>query len=175
VTPSSNIAAAPRARRLRFSVSAAFLLSAVLLAGSGGSLVSPPVALALPPPSVTPFQPNVKWGGRTVAVDVSPANSAQAIAASESGGLFRTSDSGATWTHIDSLLPFRMSDVQYDPGNAQIVIASAWGDSRVVNGGGIWRSTDGGDLAEAADGQPHRCILQLALQHVGDRVRRRNE
>src|SRR5713226_5705572 len=26
-----------------------------------------------PPSSVSPFQPNVKWGGRTVAVDVSPA------------------------------------------------------------------------------------------------------
>ena len=144
--PSANVAAASRARRLRFSLGAAFLFSAVLLAGSGGSLVSPPVALALPPPSVTSFQPNVTWGGRTVAVDVSPANSAQAIAASESGGLFKSTNSGATWTHIDTLLPFRMSDVQYDPGNAQIVIASAWGDSRVVNGGGIWRSTDGGTI-----------------------------
>jgi hypothetical protein len=93
---------------------------------------------------VIPFQPNVKWGGRTVAVDVSPTNSADAIAASESGGLFKTTDSGATWTHIDTFQPFRMSDVQYDPDNAQIVIASAWADSRVVSGGGIWRSTDGG-------------------------------
>src|SRR5712692_586347 len=60
------------------------------------------------PPSVTPFQPEIPWGGRTVAVDVSPANAAVAIAASDSGGLFQTTDSGATWSHIDSLQPFRM-------------------------------------------------------------------
>jgi hypothetical protein len=58
------------------------------------------------PPSVTPFQPNIKWGGRTVAIDVNPANTAIAVAASESGGLFLTTDSGATWSHIDSLPPF---------------------------------------------------------------------
>lgn len=101
-------------------------------------------ASAIPPPSAVPFQPNIKWGGRTVAVDVSPATTAVAIAASESGGLFRTANSGATWSHIDSLLPFRMSDVKFDPDDAQLVLASAWGDSRTTNGGGIWRSTDGG-------------------------------
>ncbi|MGE5323736.1 MAG: hypothetical protein ACM3SW_12785 [Actinomycetota bacterium] len=94
--------------------------------------------------SVAQFQPNVKWGGRTVAIDVSPANTATAIAASESGGLFVTSDSGNTWSHINSLPPFRMSDVKFAPGNPQIVIASAWADSRTTNGGGIWRSADGG-------------------------------
>ncbi len=96
------------------------------------------------PPSVTPFQPNVKWGGRTIAVTVSPANTATAIAASESGGLFLTTDSGATWSHIDSFPPFRMSDVKFAPSNSQIVVASAWADSRTTNGGGIWRSVDGG-------------------------------
>src|SRR5947209_17670689 len=43
-----------------------------------------------PPPSVTAFQPNISLGGRTVAIDVSPSNTAVAIAASESGGLFLT-------------------------------------------------------------------------------------
>lgn len=101
-------------------------------------------ALALSPPSVTEFQPNIKWGGRAVAVDVSPSNTNVAVVASESGGLYKTVDGGATWSHIDSLPPFRMSDIKYDPGNANILIASAWGDSRPINGGGIWRSTDGG-------------------------------
>jgi hypothetical protein len=101
-------------------------------------------ALAVSPPSVTEFQPNIKWGGRAVAVDVSPSNTNVAIVASESGGLFKTVDGGATWSHIDSLSPFRMSDVKYDPGNTNILIASAVGDTRPINGGGIWRSTDGG-------------------------------
>jgi hypothetical protein len=137
-----NVAAAFGARR-PVHLGVVFLVT-VVLTGSAPALISTPPAFALPPPSVTPFQPSVKWGGRTVAVDVSPANSAVAIGASESGGLFETTDSGATWSHIDALQPFRMSDVKFDPGNAQIVIASAWGDSRTVNGGGIWRSTDGG-------------------------------
>ena len=105
------------------------------------NVVSPSAPFAA---SVTGFQPNVKWGGRTVAIDVSPANTAVAIAASESGGLFSTADSGTTWSHIDSLQPFRMSDVKFAPSNPQIVIASAWADSRKTNAGGIWRSADGG-------------------------------
>jgi hypothetical protein len=105
------------------------------------NVTSPTTPLAA---SVSVFQPNVKWGGRTVAIDVSPANTATAIAASESGGLFLTRDSGGTWSHIDSLPPFRMADVRFAPSNPQIVIASAWADSRTINGGGIWRSADGG-------------------------------
>jgi hypothetical protein len=138
----SNVAAAFGARR-PLCLGLVFFVT-VAVTGSAPALISTPPALALPPPSLTPFQPNVKWGGRTVAVDVSPADSAIAIAASESGGMFKTTDSGATWSHIDSLQPFRMSDVKFDPGNAQIVIATAWGDGRTVNGGGIWRSADGG-------------------------------
>jgi len=123
------------------------------LSGCGSDVPSPaaPTATNPGPPStsdpgssVTSFQPNVKWGGRTVAIDVSPGNAAVAIAASESGGMFLTTDSGATWSHIDSLPPFRMSDVKFAPSNSQIVIASAWADSRATNGGGIWRSVDGG-------------------------------
>jgi hypothetical protein len=102
-------------------------------------------------PSVMPFQPDIgnpdgsrKWGGRTVAIDVSPANTAVAIAAAESGGLFLTMDSGATWSHIDTLPPFRMSDVKFAPTNPKVIIASAWEDSRTINAGGIWRSSDGG-------------------------------
>jgi hypothetical protein len=37
-----------------------------------------------------------------------------------------------------------MSDVKFAPSNPTIVIASAWADSRTTNGGGIWRSIDGG-------------------------------
>lgn len=94
--------------------------------------------------AVTEFAPNIKWGGRAVAVDVHPSSPAIAIAAAESGGLFRTTNGGVDWSHIDTLPPFRMSDVKYSPRNASIVIATAFSDSRVPNQGGIWRSVDGG-------------------------------
>ena len=75
---------------------------------------------------------------------MSTANNAVAIAASESGGLWKTTNTGANWSLLSGLPTFRMSDVKMDPGNPQIVIATSWFDSHVTNGGGIWRSTDGG-------------------------------
>jgi|SRR5579864_2304048 len=108
---------------------------------SGANVVSPVVSAAA---SVSQFQPSVKWGGRTVAINVNPSNTAVAIAASESGGLFSTADSGAIWSHIDTLQPFRMSDVKFAPSNPQVVIASALADGRTTNAGGIVRSVDGG-------------------------------
>jgi hypothetical protein len=95
-------------------------------------------------PAVMEFPPDVAYDGRSVAVDVSTQNDAIAIAASESGGLWKTTDSGATWSHLDGLPTFRMSDVKFAPSNDQIVIATAWADSHAVNSGGTWRSTDGG-------------------------------
>jgi photosystem II stability/assembly factor-like uncharacterized protein len=93
---------------------------------------------------IEPFQPNVWPGGRGVAVTVSPNNSSIAIVASESGGLFQTRDGGNSWTHLSGLLPFRMADVKYSPVSSQSVVATAFGDSRASNRGGIWRSVNGG-------------------------------
>jgi hypothetical protein len=94
--------------------------------------------------TIFPVQPNVVEGGRAVALAVDRYG---AISASESGGLYVTKDGGSTWTHIDSLPVFRMSDVEFAqdgvPGT-QIIIATAYSDSRSRNLGGIWRSTDGG-------------------------------
>lgn len=94
--------------------------------------------------SITEFPPTVDFSGRSVAVDASPTSDAVAIVASESGGLWKTTNSGSTWSHLDGLTPFRMSDVKFAPGNNQIIIATAWADSHLTNSGGIWRSTDGG-------------------------------
>src|ERR1700731_1581828 len=74
------------------------------------------LAIALTPSAsgqiISPAQPNVWPGGRGVAVAVPPANSSIAIVASESGGIFKTTDSGATWSHLNGLPPFRISDVK---------------------------------------------------------------
>ena len=91
---------------------------------------------------VEEFQPGVKWGGRSVAITTA---SNRVIVATESGGLFRSADGGASWTHLDGLPPFRVFDVKYAPSDDTIVLATAMRDSRTANGGGIWRSMDGGD------------------------------
>lgn len=123
------------------------------------------------PPSIVELQPDINWGGRTVAVDISPANTSIAIAATETGGLFRSTDGGGTWSHIESFnyekfplsdQPFRMSDVKFAPGNPEIVIASGWEDSRSNNFGGIWRSTDAGltwEKPATSNPQPPDCGL----------------
>jgi hypothetical protein len=85
------------------------------------------------------------YGGRAVAVTVNPNDSDIAIVASESGGLWRTTNNGSTWNHLDGLPMFRIIDVRYSPVNANIVIATGWSDNHNPNTGGIWRSGDGGD------------------------------
>src|SRR6185436_10611967 len=95
--------------------------------------------------TVSEFQPDAAWvdgsvvAGRAVAVTVDPGNSDRAIVASESGGLFKTTDHGRTWTHLDNLPMFRMRDVKYGPvlpGGDRVVIATGPADSRTINQGG---------------------------------------
>ena len=102
------------------------------------------VGMPIVPSGVTEAPANIIYAGRSVSIDVSKQNNAVAIAASESGGLWKTTDTGATWAPLTGLPTFRMSAVRMAPSNDQIVIATAWVDSHVVNGGGLWRSTDGG-------------------------------
>jgi hypothetical protein len=106
---------------------------------------------------VKPHQPEIKWGGRTMAVSVHPNSSSgnRALAATESGGLFRTRDGGNSWSPIEGRYPHRLSDVAHAPSDPSVIIATARGDSRrlerqspSVSGGGIWRSTDGGQTWE---------------------------
>jgi photosystem II stability/assembly factor-like uncharacterized protein len=109
-----------------------------------------------PPPapptfSLTEFQPsNTGRGGRTVAVSISARDPNIAIAAGESGGLFKTTDRGTSWSHLDSFPPFRMSDVVFAPpgfGNQMVVMATATADANTnaqANQGGVWASSDEG-------------------------------
>jgi hypothetical protein len=90
------------------------------------------------------FEPDTTFGGRAVAVTRSPSDTSRAITAAETGGLFRSTDSGLSWTHIAAFPMFRMEDVTYDPGDASIVIATTQYDGRVTSRAGIWQSTDGG-------------------------------
>ncbi len=107
---------------------------------------------------VTEVPPNEAYDGRSVAVDVSTSNNAVAIAASESGGLWKTTNTGANWSLLSGLPTFRMSDVKMALSNDQIVIATSWFDSHVTNGGGIWRSIDGGATwAKPATADPPSC------------------
>lgn len=104
---------------------------------------------------LTEYPTAIRWGGRSVAVDVHPEDRQTALVATDSGGLFKTTDGGDTWSHVDGLPPLRMSDVKYHPRDPSLVIATVklyartlTVDGQTVSGGGIWRSTDGGNTWE---------------------------
>ncbi len=88
------------------------------------------------------FQPDIRNGGRANTIAVNPADNNNILVASESGGLFRSSDRGLNWHHIDSLPEFSTNAVTFVPGHAGVVIATVNDDFRTASGGGIWRSTD---------------------------------
>ena len=124
------------------------VILALVLSQASSCVPTPP-----PPPPVATLdevQTDISRGGRTVAVTISPTNKQLAIAASESGGLFRTTDGGTTWQHIDGFPPFRMVDVAFaepSSSNSQVVIATAIKDAQLstsFNNGGIWLSKDSG-------------------------------
>lgn len=133
------------ARTRRWTVVLAQVLAAsVIAAGAWAHRPALPISAAPPPSAVSEFQPSVQYGGRTVSIDINPSNASAAISATESGGLFTTSDAGINWQHVGSLPVFRMSEVRYSPDNPSIILATAWADDHVANQGGIWRTTDGG-------------------------------
>lgn len=96
-------------------------------------------------PTVEMYQPNIKNGGRTMSLTTHPSNNSIIFASTETGGLFKTEDEGISWKHIDSLHQFALNDVKFAPSDPNIIIVTAFADTRTTNGGGIWRSTDGGE------------------------------
>lgn len=93
---------------------------------------------------VNPLQPNISNGGRAVAIAVKPGDSTHIVVASETGGLFRTTNRGVDWKQVSGATNFGYADVLYVPSQGDTIVAAAQQDMRTVSGGGIWRSTDGG-------------------------------
>src|SRR5439155_18099997 len=91
-----------------------------------------------------PAQPNIPNGGRAVAVAVDPTNADRIVVASETGGLFRSTNRGVDWTQVSGGATFGFADVAHLPSDANVVVAAAQGDMRVTSRGGMWRSTNGG-------------------------------
>ncbi len=124
----------------QLTLAGALLFSAVAVAAQP---VLDPRLIAVTP-TIEEFQPDIPWGGRVNDIAVHPLRSSELLAATESGGLFRSTDSGAHWTHVDGLPCFRMRRVAYVDAEGETVIATTGRDFKLPGGGGIWRSVDGG-------------------------------
>jgi len=84
-------------------------------------------------------------GGRTRALLIHPTTPSIMLAAGDSGGIFRSTDSGSTWTAVAGSLPILyLSDLRFDPNNANIVYAASGHIVYGHKGGGIYKSTDAG-------------------------------
>lgn len=90
------------------------------------------------------MQVNIPNGGRAVSVTIHPSNADRMVVASESGGLFRSTNRGTDWAQVSGSSTFGFTDLLYLPSSPDIVLATAQADMRTVSGGGVWRSTDGG-------------------------------
>jgi hypothetical protein len=113
-------------------------------------VAAPLIAAAISPTAVTDVNPNsltsgTLFGGRTVNFAVNPSNSMIVFAATEFGGLWRSTNHGSTWSHVDQVPLTAMEDVKFAGSDPNLVIATGAYDGSIDNrGGGIWRSTDGG-------------------------------
>src|SRR5438309_553448 len=89
--------------------------------------------------------PDGASGGRVNNVAVDASTPGRVFVASEFGGLFRSTDNGLTWSHLDGHVPTVTSDVKVDPTNSNRVYATSFYDGRANSRSGINMSTDGGN------------------------------
>ncbi len=85
--------------------------------------------------------------GRIDAIAVDPSNSDIVYCGSPSGGLWKTTDAGSTWTPLTDFLPvIGISSIAIDPNNSDIIyISTGDKDSYNVYSIGVLKSIDGGN------------------------------
>ena len=103
-----------------------------------------------------PSNPNGASAGRVNGLASVPGNNDIFYAASEWGGLFKSTNGGLNWFRLDGHLPVAGWDVEVDPGNTNRVYATSFYDGRVNPLSGIQVSTDGGNTwTHPASAQPN--------------------
>ncbi len=88
--------------------------------------------------------PDGATGGRVNQLAVESGNTDVMYAASEWGGIYKSTDAGLTWSRLDGHLPTVTWDVEVDPSNANRVYATSFFDGKVAPSSGINISTDAG-------------------------------
>ena len=95
------------------------------------------------------FAGPVNIGGRFSDVEYNPNNTDIAYAGAATGGIFKTNDGGVTWFPVfDDQAVLPIGDLAVDPVNSNIVYAGtgeANGGHNNFAGGGVYKSTNGGD------------------------------
>ncbi len=88
-------------------------------------------------------------GGRVRSIVVNPANSDEVLIGSVSGGIWKSTDGGASWIpKSDTADVMAIGSMLIDPTNSNVVYAGTgegWLNQDAVYGGGIYKSTDFGE------------------------------
>ncbi len=112
---------------------------AVASASAGASIVD------VNPDASDNSSANASTGGRiNSGLATVPGQANTFYAASEYGGLFKTTDGGVNWAHLDGFVPSVGWDVEVSPANANRVYATSWYDGKVQSLAGIQVSSDAG-------------------------------
>ncbi len=107
--------------------------------------------------------------GRMNCIAVDPQNPQHLYAGSAGGGVWVTTDGGATWSPRAQTLPIiTTSSIVVDPNNGNIVyLATGDADGSVTPSAGVYKSTDGGTTWQATgltfDLTAFRLIFKLAI------------
>src|SRR3989337_2323370 len=111
---------------------------------------APPPLPAPEPRDINPDQstldttdPDGASGGRGNGLG-SDSNGSSFYLASEWGGIYKSTDNGITWFHLEGHLPSVTWDVAVDPSEANRVYATSFYDGKVTSLAGINTSIDGG-------------------------------
>ncbi|CAP63999.1 MULTISPECIES: WD40/YVTN/BNR-like repeat-containing protein [Cupriavidus] len=83
-------------------------------------------------------------GGRVNKLGAHPTNNQIYFAASEWGGLYRTTDGGRNWVYVPGHRAQAVWDVKFSPNNPTILVATSRFDGKTTPDSGISVSRDGG-------------------------------
>jgi photosystem II stability/assembly factor-like uncharacterized protein len=118
----------------------------------------------------------VQYTGRISAVAASRTDPNRYFIAGADGGVWRSSDAGATWTPVtDSMPTTAMGALTIEPVNEQIVYAGS-GEANFANhsryGLGLFKSTDGGDTWQVLAAQTFagRCFSKIVINPVNPQI-----
>ena len=117
-------------------------------------------------------------GGRVRSIVIHPTNSNLMLIGGVSGGVWKSTDGGATWKPKGDSLDFMaISSMVIDPTNSNIVYAGTgegWGNLDAVYGGGIYKSTNFGDSwtllasTSGSSASSFRNVMKLAADGSGN-------
>ncbi|MEK6337088.1 MAG: choice-of-anchor D domain-containing protein [Acidobacteriota bacterium] len=94
--------------------------------------------------TLDPVDPDGASGGRVNGLASDPGNNGVFYAASEGGGIYKSTDGGVTWARLNNHMPTVTWDVEVSPADSNRVFASSFYDGRVISRSGINVSTNGG-------------------------------